>query len=148
MRTLARTLSAKAAMTLSLALIIAAALLFTVATAQNGEAKERGNPCGANPCSVKNPCGIVNPCSMKGASDNSPIRKWRMTSSAKVADIGERLWVDSTLGKSGLSCSSCHPNGAQLYKKPYPKYMYRTKRAATIVMTNGSAGYLLAPQAA
>jgi len=123
MRTLARTLSAKAALTLSLALIIAAALLFTVATAPSAEAKERGNPCGVNPCSVKNPCGVQNPCSMKGASDNSPIRKWRMTNSAKVADLGERLWVDSTLGKSGLSCSTCHPGGAQLNSKQYPKYI-------------------------
>jgi len=51
------------------------------------------------------------------------IRKYRMTDEAAVLRLGERLWTDTTLGRSGSSCSTCHPGGALLNSRPYPKYI-------------------------
>lgn len=64
------------------------------------------NPCGMkNPCAMKkNPCGAKNPCGMK----KKMIRDRHVTDYGQMARIGEKMWNDDTLGKSGMSCMSCH----------------------------------------
>lgn len=84
-----------------------------------------GNPC--NPCAARNPCSMKNPCAARARvrtpSGNTPIRKYRMTEYEEVRAMGEKLWVDTTLGKSGTSCNTCHPGGAALKDTPWPKYI-------------------------
>jgi len=74
---------------------------------------------GMNPCSAKNPCGMKNPCSMKP----KPIRKKPVTDSGKLLQMGEKLWSDNQLGKSGLACATCHADGKGLKTEPFPKYL-------------------------
>ena len=74
---------------------------------------------GMNPCSVKNPCGMKNPCAMKP----KPIRKKPVTDSATLLQMGEKLWSDTKLGKSGLACATCHADGKGLKTEPFPKYL-------------------------
>src|SRR3989338_9516958 len=84
----------------------------------NGQAGEK-NPCAAkNPCGMKNPCG-ANPCAMKP----KPIRKTPITDSAKLMQMGEKLWNDTKLGTSGMACATCHPDGKGLKNTPFPKYL-------------------------
>ncbi len=64
-----------------------------------------------NPCAMKNPCGAMNPCSMKNPCASGALKH------------GEKLWKDVSLGNSGMSCATCHPNGQGLYNTPYPKYI-------------------------
>ena len=78
------------------------------------------NPCATNPCSL-NPYSVKNVCSVAPAAENKPIRRFVMTDMEKVEVYGEELWTDTKLGTSGLSCSSCHPNGKDLRKGSYPK---------------------------
>src|SRR3989344_174557 len=84
----------------------------------NGQAGEK-NPCAAkNPCGMKNPCG-ANPCAMKP----KPIRKTPITESAKLRQMGEKLWNDTKLGTSGMACATCHSGGKGLKKALFPKYL-------------------------
>jgi cytochrome c len=42
---------------------------------------------------------------------------------ADLIATGETLWNDNSLGTAGISCASCHVNGAQFkdsFKEPYP----------------------------
>lgn len=71
------------------------------------------NPCAKNPCMAKNPC----------VAKNTPIRKNPVKDSAKLKTMSEKLWASTSLGKSGKSCNTCHPNGALLKKEPFPKYI-------------------------
>ncbi len=82
---------------------------------------EARNPCGGNPC-FANPCQM-NPCSVKPAVVNKPIRRAPMTDMDEVKALGEKLWSDASLGRSGLSCNSCHPSGGALTMDPFPKYI-------------------------
>jgi len=79
------------------------------------------NPCGkkiknlCNPCGigVKNPCNpcvkqMKNPCNPCGKNSVKPLRKGNITDYSKLAAKGKRLWNDESLGKSGVSCMSCH----------------------------------------
>jgi len=81
------------------------------------------NPCGAhmNPCGA-NPCGgakvsasrFLQPAGVQLAKGNS----------AELLALGEKLWNDRALGKSGLACSTCHnAQYSQMnpsFAKPYP----------------------------
>lgn len=60
-----------------------------------------------------------NPCAMKP----KPIRKAVITDSAKLMEMGERLWNDKKLGTAGVACAECHPAGKGLKKAPFPKYL-------------------------
>lgn len=77
------------------------------------------NPCAKNPCAVKNPCMAKNPCAMKP----KPIRKTAITDNVKLMGMGEKLWNDTKLGKSGVACATCHPDGKGLKKALFPKYI-------------------------
>ncbi len=141
-----RSIGKIAPIALMVTVLVVAAFIFSTSIVSVAQAEQTNNPCSfknpcSNPCAMKNPCAnpcsnpcatqnpcanpcaVKNPCSMKDSSGNSPIRKWRLTDYESVLDRGERLWVDSTLGKSGSSCSTCHPGGALLNAKPYPKYI-------------------------
>lgn len=67
--------------------------------------------------------GMMSGDTMKKDSGPKAIRKHALTDAGKVAREGERLWADTSLGTSGLSCSSCHPGGEKLHPEPYPKYI-------------------------
>ncbi len=91
------------------------------------------NPCAANPCGAKNPCA-ANPCNPCGASNvcnpcagaNPPLRDNAFKNRRQAYKLGKGLWKDASLGTSGLSCDSCHHDGAQLKKGKgsyFPRYV-------------------------
>jgi len=99
------------------------------------------NPCGAaNPCMMKNPCAMMmNPCSMKNpcrmanpCSTIKPIRKKALKSKKQALKYGKRLWKNKRLGTAGVSCASCHPKGANLKSKPYPRYINMPSDVVTL----------------
>ena len=86
----------------SFMLLISTLFLVTFAGAGESEAG-RGNPC--NPCSMKkNACNPCNP----SADNKKQIRKKHITDKKKLIKMGKKLWNDPKLGKSGLSCMTCH----------------------------------------
>jgi cytochrome c len=52
-----------------------------------------------------------------------PIRKAAITDNAKLMEKGEKLWNNDKLGKSGVSCATCHSGDVPLKKEPFPKYI-------------------------
>lgn len=79
----------------------------------DGVSADGMNPCSKNPCMAKNPC----------AAKNIPIRKNTIKDAALLKEMSEKLWGDTKLGKSGLSCSTCHADGKGLKKEPFPKFI-------------------------
>ena len=80
----------------------------------DAQAKEK-NPCAKNPCAKKEKA--------------KPIRKSTITDSAKLMEMGEKLWNNDKLGKSGMSCATCHSGDVPLkgedflldyWKRPIP----------------------------
>ncbi|WP_228152583.1 MULTISPECIES: cytochrome-c peroxidase [Marinobacter] len=91
-------------------------------------------PCAANPCAAKNPCATksCNPCAVKGCNPGAangkcgakpnPDAARKVTRPAnyqpyegnpgKLMALGEQLFSDSSLSGNGLSCASCHNDGA------------------------------------
>ncbi len=86
------------------------------------------NPCAANPCAT-NPCA-ANPCDTVGG--NMAIRADRVKDEAAVLAEGAALWSDASLGRSGLSCATCHPKGKDLHAAPYPKYIAMADDVVTL----------------
>ncbi len=114
-------------LTLSMVLMLAASGDTLAADKHPG-----ANPCAANPCAT-NPCSMKNPCSARQtSSDIVPIRKWPLKNYKKVVEKGKLLWNDTKLGTSGTSCASCHPNGALLDAKPYPRHIKMTGDIVTL----------------
>lgn len=75
------------------------------------------NPCAKNPC---NPCA-KNPCSKK-----SEFREKGFMAEAEAVSLGEKLWNSPKLGKSGLSCNTCHKGGQSLHLDevgPFPHFV-------------------------
>ena len=93
------------------------ATVFAVEPAQSVQMAKEGNPC-----AVKNPC----------ASKNIPIRKNPIKDSARLKEMGEKLWGATALGTSGMACGTCHPNGTGLKKEPFPKYVNMTGDIVTM----------------
>ena len=123
-----------------LLLVLSIALTLMVsggAFASGGENPCGANPCATNPCSMKNPCAAnpcaMNPCAAKQSGEkNILIRKWPLKNYKKVVARGARLWNDTSLGTAGVSCASCHPNGALLNSKPWPKHIKMTEDIVTL----------------
>ncbi len=87
------------------------------------------NPCAANPCAAKNPCA-TNPC-----ASNPPLRNKAFKSNRKAVKAGKKLWNNTKLGTSGLSCNSCHSNGMQLNldkADPFPHYVAMPNDVVTL----------------
>ena len=78
-----------------LKVLLIASILITLGFV-DGAAAGWMNPCSKNPCMAKNPC----------AAKNIPIRKKPIKDANVLKEMGEKLWVDTKLGKSGLSCST------------------------------------------
>ena len=122
-----------------LKILLIATILITAGFV-NGAAAEGMNPCSKNPCMAKNPC----------AAKNIPIRKKAIKDAVMLKEMGEKLWVDTKLGKSGLSCSTCHQNGQGLKKEAFPKYIHMAGDILTMdqminfCMTNPMKGKPLA----
>ncbi len=95
-----------------LKVLLIASMLITLGLI-DGASAEGMNPCSKNPCMAKNPC----------ATKNIPIRKKPIKDAAMLKEMSEKLWGDTKLGKSGLSCSTCHLNGSGLKKEPFPKFI-------------------------
>ncbi len=86
----------------------------------------KSNPCNpCNPCGgIKNPCGVKNPCST--APDIKPIRSKHTKDYPKLLAMGKKLWNNDSLGKSGLSCMSCHDDHQDLHPEKgllWPRYV-------------------------
>ncbi len=106
-------------------LLLSLALIF--AASEGVFAAGGNNPCGENPCAMKNPCAAK-----QAAGAVTLIRKWPLKNYNMVVKRGARLWNDTRLGTSGTSCASCHPNGALLNSKPYPKHVKMTMDIVTL----------------
>ncbi len=104
-----------------LKVLLMAPVLIVLCFADGAAAKDK-NPCSQNPCMAKNPC----------ATKNIPIRKNPIKDSARLKEMGEKLWGSTSLGTSGLSCSTCHPDGAGLKKEPFPKHVKMTGDIVTM----------------
>lgn len=71
--------------------------LFLLITLAGSEAEaKRMNPC--NPCAAK----------------KKQIRKKHVTDFKKLISMGEKLWNNENMGKSGFSCMTCHENHEKL----------------------------------
>lgn len=80
----------------------------------------------SNPCATKNPCAMqkCNPCAASGkcGAKANPCAAKRVTrpadyqpytgDHAELAKLGEQLFNDPNLSSNGLSCASCHGDGA------------------------------------
>ncbi len=95
-----------------LSLLLIAPVFITLSFAGVASAKDK-NPRSKNPCAAKNPC----------VAKNIPIRKNPIKDPSGLKEMGEKLWGDASLGRSGLSCATCHADGAGLKKEPFPKYI-------------------------
>lgn len=119
-----------------LALSLTLSMVLTLAASGGALSADKhpgANPCAANPCAAMNPCSMKNPCAaIQASSDNVPIRRWPLKDYKKVVERGTLLWNDTRLGTSGVSCASCHPNGALLNAKPFPKHIKMTGDIVTL----------------
>ncbi len=75
-----------------------------------GDEAFAGNPC--NPCAKKekNACNPCNPC----AKGKKRLRTEKAKDFKKLVALGKKLWNDEGLGKSGLSCMTCHEGAESL----------------------------------
>ncbi|MEE8423807.1 MAG: cytochrome C peroxidase [Thermodesulfobacteriota bacterium] len=109
------------------------------------------NPCAANPCAV-NPCAVnpcaanpcaVNPCAANPCAANpcgakmkvKPIRSGKIKSLNDAVNLGEKLWKDTKLGSSGLSCNTCHAGGNTYTKtalQVYPHFVSMPNDVVTL----------------
>lgn len=60
------------------------------------------------------------------------IREIPLTDENNLYQYSTKLWSDTSLGTSGKSCASCHPDGALLSSKPYPRYIEMTGDILTL----------------
>ncbi len=117
-------------------------------------AKNACNPCSANPCAVKNACNpcAANPCAIKNACNPcaanpcnanpcgvkmkvKPIRTEKIKSLNDAVNLGEKLWKDTKLGNSGLSCDTCHASGNAYNKtalQAYPHFVSMPNDVVTL----------------
>lgn len=102
-------------------------------------AAEAANPCGmTNPCAAHNPCGMANPCGGMNpcaASGNKTIRRDHVTDKKALLKRGKALWESEKLGKSGLSCMTCHDEYEKLNlddKTPWPRNVSMTGDIVTL----------------
>ncbi len=124
-------------------LIVLSVFVLVAATAPHSYAGERQagtvpdstivakrNPC--NPCGAKaNPCNPCNPCG-KSKQDIKPIRSKHITNYRDAVSTGMKLWNDSGLGKSGMSCMTCHDDYENLSGRGWPHYVKMTKDVVTL----------------
>lgn len=92
--------------------------------------KEMKNPC--NPCNKKNVCNPCNPCNKKMKSN--PCDKMSKNYAAMVKK-GKKLWNDKKLGKSGMSCMSCHTDHESLNLDKvdtFPHYVAMPDKVVTL----------------
>lgn len=76
-------------------------------------------------------CGSVDPELVIRPANMPPFEGDR----AELVAMGATLWKDANLGKSGVSCESCHMNGAQFkstFKEPYPHRVAMAKGMADL----------------
>jgi thiosulfate dehydrogenase len=55
------------------------------------------------------------------------LKNWEEQFAGVVAE-GRALWTDGTLGKNGVACAQCHPNGANSHPETYPKFQKQIGR--------------------
>jgi cytochrome c len=94
------------------------------------------NPCGMK--KMSNPCGMKNPCagsSLKASDITRPNKSktYRVTSRKhdKIAKEGKALWNDPSLSSNGLSCQSCHMQGANFNKSYSNSYPHRVEMVSS-----------------
>lgn len=49
-----------------------------------------------------------------------------------VVQKGRALWTDGNLGKNGVACAQCHPNGANTHPETYPKFQKQLGRVGSL----------------
>jgi cytochrome c len=49
------------------------------------------------------------------------LKRWE-AQYQQVVTQGRALWTDGKLGKNGVACAQCHPNGANTHPETYPKF--------------------------
>ncbi|MGI9229114.1 MAG: c-type cytochrome [Gammaproteobacteria bacterium] len=57
------------------------------------------------------------------------VEEWTAEYMQVVAE-GRKVFTDSSLGKNGVICGQCHPNGANTHPETYPKYQKQLGKVA------------------
>jgi hypothetical protein len=118
------------------------------------------NPCAAktlNPCQAKgvgspgamknpcNPCGAKNPCGAGVAIDPGLFVQpsgTRLAGGSGLDALGEKLWNDRSLGKTGLACANCHIDSySQMqpsFASPYPHHVNMPAQMAGVKQVNAA----------
>ncbi len=111
---------------------------FTVSASESaskeGEYKSAAEIPGAYVVAKSNPCNPCNPCAAK-KPDNKPIRSKHTNDYSKLLSMGKKLWNNDNLGKSGLSCMSCHDDHENLHPEKglhWPRYVGMTNDILTL----------------
>jgi thiosulfate dehydrogenase len=50
----------------------------------------------------------------------------------QVVQQGRELWTSPALGKNGVACAQCHPNGANSHPETYPKFQKQIGKVITL----------------
>lgn len=50
----------------------------------------------------------------------------------RLIDEGYKTFHDSSIGKNGISCDMCHPDGSNTHAETYPKFQTQLKKVATL----------------
>ena len=50
----------------------------------------------------------------------------------QVVQQGRNLWTSPELGKNGVACAQCHPNGANSHPETYPKFQKQIGKVVTL----------------
>ncbi len=50
----------------------------------------------------------------------------------QVVQQGRELWTSPALGKNGVACAQCHPNGANSHPETYPKFQKQIGKVVTL----------------
>lgn len=108
----------------ALVAVLAGLSLSPLAQANPCAPRAAANPCAAkktNPCAAKNPCAAQAP-SAAALTRPADYRPYQAPQEELIA-AGKKLWQDPSIGKSGLSCQSCHQGGGAFqasFAQPYP----------------------------
>lgn len=62
---------------------------------------------------------------------SADLSRWN-TEFTTVVKQGRKLFTDPALGKNGVVCAQCHPNGANTHPETYPKFQKQLGRVVPL----------------
>lgn len=76
---------------------------------------------------------VLGLCATAGADQftEKDLEKW-FSEYKSVAEKGEQLFHDNTLGSNAVSCDMCHPHAANTHPETYPKFQKQLGNVAEL----------------